>query len=195
MSAKPLLLYLHGFLSSPQSKKAQQTLAYCAQIGLADSIEIPELDAGPAEAIKQLRKIILSHENRSIMLIGSSLGGYYASYLAEQYGFPAALINPAVRPFERWESHLGEHRNYYSDKIHLVTPEHIEELKLLDSPRLTRLRNILLLVQTGDETLDHRLALDKFASSPTILRQGGNHSYENFDQELPAIFEFLLSRI
>lgn len=125
----------------------------------------------------------------------SSLGGFYATYLAEEYGFPAALINPAVRPFELWQQHLGQHRNYYTDEIHTVTKKHIEELKELDKSQLQYPRNIMVLLQSGDEVLDYTQARDKYKFSKCIVRDNGSHSYENFADELPAIFDFLLSRI
>ena len=195
MSAQPFLLYLHGFLSSPQSKKALQTIAYCEQIGLEDRICVPQMRCGPAETITELRKIVEAHKDQSVMLMGSSLGGYYATYLANEYGLPAALINPAVRPFESWETHLGEHRNYYSDEIHVVTRAHIGELRELDIPVLAVPQNFLVFLQAGDEILDYRQARDKFSSATCIVRPDGSHSYENFTSELPAIFNFLLSRI
>lgn len=195
MSDKPLLLYLHGFLSSPHSKKAQQTLKYCQEIGLGDSIQIPTLGSCPAATIAQLQSIIEAHEADKLMLMGSSLGGFYATYLSEIYQAPAVLVNPAVRPFEHWEKHIGEHKNYYSDEVHLVTESHIDELRNLFVKELTKPDNIMALVQTGDETLDYRLAVEKFADAHCLVRKGGNHSYENYESELPMIFEFLLSRI
>jgi len=127
----PVLLYLHGFLSSPLSQKAQQTVKYCEQIGLGKFISVPTLDVAPADTIDQLKSLLDSFEREKIMLMGSSLGGYYASHLSETYNAPAVLINPAVRPFEHWEQHIGEHKNYYSDEVHIVTEAHIEQLKSL----------------------------------------------------------------
>jgi uncharacterized protein len=195
MSADPFVLYLHGFLSSPESKKAQQTIAYCEEIGLQQRIAVPQMRNGPAATIRELRVLIEAHQQDQIVLIGSSLGGYYATYLSEEYGIPAVLINPAVRPYELWETHLGEHRNYYSNEIHIVSREDIEELKDLEISPLKNPANFMLFVQTGDETLDYRQALEKFSSSSRVVRENGNHSYENFKLELPAIFDFLLSRI
>ncbi len=150
MSTKPFLIYLHGFLSSPLSKKAQQTIHYCDQVGLADSIAVPQLRNGPSESIEELRAIIRAHETDKVVLMGSSLGGYYATFLAEEYGFPVVLINPAVRPFEFWRTHIGEHKNYYSDDVHIVTEKHIQELKDLEIINLTTPDNFMVLVQTGD---------------------------------------------
>lgn len=195
MSVKPTVLYLHGFLSSPQSVKAQQTLRYCEQRGIADNVLIPQMRHGPSQTMVELRVIIEAQNFATLVLIGSSLGGYYATYLAEEYGLPAALINPAVRPFELWQQHLGQHRNYHTDEIHTVTKKHIEELRELDRSELQYPKNIMLLLQTGDEVLDYTQALEKFNSSLSIVRENGNHSYENYADDLPAIFDFLLGRL
>ncbi|MFT6094828.1 MAG: putative esterase YcpF (UPF0227 family) [Pseudohongiellaceae bacterium] len=150
---------------------------------------------GPAQTAAELCQLIESKENAEIVLMGSSLGGFYATYLSQKYDLPAVLINPAVRPFELWEKHIGEHRNYYTDEIHTVTKEHIGELKGIDVEALKEPENFLVLVQTGDETLDYNHAVEKFSDANCLVRQGGNHSYENYLEELPLIFEFLLSRI
>ena len=194
MSPTATLLYLHGFLSSPQSKKAQVTQQYCQRTQCVEQMVTPELAWGPAAAMAQLRAIMASLEG-NVILIGSSLGGYYATYLAAQYSVPAALVNPAVRPFDRWENYLGEHKNFYSDAVHQVTREHIAELKKLDVPDLQNPQDFLLLVETADETLDYRHAVSKYAKCRQIVHEGGNHSYVNYEADLPVIFEFLLSRI
>tara|TARA_B100001059_G_scaffold164509_1_gene164026 strand:+ start:33 stop:635 length:603 start_codon:yes stop_codon:yes gene_type:complete len=189
------ILYLHGFLSAPQSKKAQQTIAYCGQKGMADRIHVPALMQGPAATIHKLSELIRSLPGNSLGLIGSSLGGYYATYLAEAFHLPAVLINPAVGPLEFWESHLGEHKNYYSDHLHVVTPRYIEELRSLERNLLQYPENFMVMVQTGDETLDYRKAVSKFSDSRLVIRENGDHSYQGYDRELPDIEAFLLSRI
>lgn len=192
---KPLLLYLHGFLSSPQSQKAQQTIKYCQQIGFGNFIKVPRLSGGPAEIIAMINSLLEAQDKGKLMFIGSSLGGFYATYLAEIYRAPAVLINPAVRPFEYWEKHVGEHKSHYSDDFQVVTKSHIDELRNLFIKELTKPDNIMALIQSGDETLDYRLAVEKFKKAHCIVRENGNHSYENYMAELPMIFEFLLSRI
>jgi len=192
---KPLLLYLHGFLSSPQSQKAQQTIKYCQQIGFENFIKVPRLSGGPAEIIAMINSLLEAQDKGKLMFIGSSLGGFYATYLAEIYQAPAVLINPAVRPFEYWEKHVGEHKSHYSDDVHVVTKSHIDELRNLFIKELTKPDNIMALIQSGDETLDYRLAVEKFKKAHCIVRENGNHSYENYMSELPMIIEFLLSRI
>ena len=124
-------------------------------------------------------------------LIGSSLGGFYATRLAESNNLRAAVINPAVRPCLRWHEYLGIHRNYYSDTLHEVTEQHIRELRELDVDRLAVPENYLLLAQTGDEVLDYRLAEALYQMGTCIIQEGGTHSFENYADFLPVIFDFL----
>ena len=184
------LLYLHGFNSSPLSSKARITFDHCVQLGITDRIAVPELPHIPALAIAQMCEIIEA-QTLPVVLMGSSLGGYYATFLAERYGLRAALINPAVNPAQLWHEHLGENRNYYSGRRYTITKEHVQQLRDIDTTQLARAQNYMLLVQTGDETLDYRLAVDKYKSSTSIIQEGGSHSFENFAQMLPTIFQFL----
>ncbi len=188
------LLYLHGFNSSPLSSKARVTFDYCARLGIADRIAVPELPHVPALAIAQMCEIIEA-QTLPVVLMGSSLGGFYATYLAERYGLKAALINPAVNPADLWHEHLGENRNYYSGRRYTITEEHVQQLRDIDTQQLRHAHNYLLLVQTGDETLDYRLAVDKYKSSTSIIQEGGNHSFENYEAMLPEIFQFFSSPI
>jgi predicted esterase YcpF (UPF0227 family) len=190
-SADLHIIYLHGFLSSPASKKARQTVEYCRQQGLADRLTVPELTGGPAASINQVQSLIDEQRGRQVGLIGSSLGGFYATCLAERNGLKATVINPAVQPCLRWREYLGEHRNYYSDTVHQVTEQHVQELKELDVASLKEPENYLLLAQTGDEVLDYRLAEGLYQMGTCIIQEGGNHSFENFADFLPIIFNFL----
>lgn len=170
-------------------------MAYCAQMGFAENITVPQMNQGPAETIAQLRAVINEFGADKLLLMGSSLGGYYASYLSDLYQAPAVLINPAVRPYELWEDYLGENKNYYSDEIHVVTRAHIDELRQIDISVLSQPKNFKVFLQTGDETLDYRQALKKFGKEQCVVHENGSHSYDDFDRELPAMFDFLLSRI
>ena len=145
--------------------------------------------------MKQLHAIMAEANDQNVVLIGSSLGGFYAMYIAEYYGVPAALVNPATGPFDRWQAYIGEHKNFYSEALITVTSEHVSELESLDVLNLSQPENFLLLVEEGDETLDYRKAVSKYAQSSQIVHTGGNHSYENYAADLPTIFSFLLSRI
>lgn len=189
------ILYLHGFLSSPKSVKAQQVRNYCLAQGL--EVYLPDLGFAPSECMAKMTQLLRkqqSQHGKHCVVIGSSLGGFYATYLAEEFGIRAALINPAVRPYQFWRTHIGHHKNYYSDQVHEVTLEHIEQLKSLDKPKLRVPGNYLLLVQEGDETLDYRQAVDKYRAGPCEIQKNGNHSFENFDRVIPQIFDFLLFR-
>lgn len=183
------VIYLHGFLSSPQSFKARQTLSYCEARGTADRLYVPELTDGPAAVIASLQEYIDRCDEKPA-LIGSSLGGYYATCLAERNGLSAALINPAVRPWERWKEFVGEHKNYYSGKNHIVTEQHVKELQELDHEPLQSPRRYLLMVQTGDEVLDYKMAVEKYRGSTCLVQEGGDHSFRDYATLLPVIFDF-----
>jgi len=185
------VIYLHGFLSSPQSKKAQQTIKYCNKNGLDDRLLVPELNNGPVETMNEIQQCIDSMKGANIGLIGSSLGGYYATCLAEANNLKAVLINPAVLPYRHWGDYIGEHQNYYSDKIHHVTKEHVKELEELDVEDLQFPHNYMLLAQTADEVLDYRLAEARYREGTCIIQEGGNHSFENYAFFLPVMFDFL----
>lgn len=170
-------------------------MSYCKEIGLGERIVIPSINHGPAETIMRLHVLIKELDTDKLVLMGSSLGGYYATYLSEHYQAPAVLINPAMRPYELWKSYLGENRNYYSNEIQLVTEQHIVELRELEITQLSNPSNFKVFLQAGDETLDYRQAAEKFPPSQCAIRENGSHSYDNFEQELPCIFEFFASRI
>lgn len=193
-TSTPYVLYLHGFLSSPQSLKAKQALIYCQQQGI--EIDIPALTEGPAATIAALRERLEAGIARTggAVLIGSSLGGYYATYLANHYGLRAALINPAVRPYLLLRDYLGEQRNYHTGALHEVTEEQMQELLDIEVESLATPENFRVMLQTGDETLDYTEAASKYAQSSLNIHQGGDHSYQGFDNELPQLFAFLLSR-
>ncbi|MCB1672646.1 MAG: YqiA/YcfP family alpha/beta fold hydrolase [Gammaproteobacteria bacterium] len=185
------VIYLHGFLSSPQSKKARQTVEYWRERGREELLLVPELQGGPADSVAQVQAMIEQLPGPPAGIIGSSLGGFYATCLAEQYGLRAVVINPAVQPYRRWREYLGEHRNYYSDSVHVVTEQHVRELEELDVAELQEPDNYLLLAQTGDEVLDYRLAEGLYQMGTCIIQEGGSHSFENYAEFLPIIFNFL----
>jgi len=185
-------LYLHGFLSAPESTKAQQTLAYFRQHLTEQQLLIPALPFSPADAIEVARDALtqLQRNYPEVLIIGSSLGGFYATWLAQQYGVKAALVNPAVRPFDLFEHYLGPNTHYYSGEVHELTSMHIEQLKALYCPVLTNPQRLFLLLQTGDETLDYRLAADYFRACPSWLEAGGDHSFRHFAERLPMLLQW-----
>jgi len=186
------LIYIHGFLSSPQSVKAQQTLEF-VKANFPDLImEVPEVPNYPDEAADLLENIISRHKHKKLRFIGSSMGGYMSTYLLEKYGGKAVLINPAVRPFELLGDNLGDHINPHTDKHFTLDETHIKQLRHLYVDLIKQSKNYWVLLQTDDETLDYRQAELKYTDSKLTIEQGGDHSFQGYENHLQEIFEFLL---
>jgi len=186
-----LLLFIHGFLSSPASQKAQQVAAWCKQHHSAIDYHCPALSAYPDESIEVLENIVQSYTSKPIYIIGSSLGGYYATYLAEKYGLKAVLVNPAVEPFNSIDAYLDiDLKNYHNEEVYRLNRTHMESLRSIYVEEITKPENYWLMVQTGDETLDYRQAVKKYKLCLSTIEQGGDHSFQNFEQWLPKIFDF-----
>ncbi|WP_320819488.1 YqiA/YcfP family alpha/beta fold hydrolase [Thalassolituus sp.] len=186
-------LYLHGFLSSPQSQKAQELRRYFERHLDAQQLSIPTLPFAPTDAIEVANSALTALQSYypKVFLIGSSLGGFYATWLAQQHQVPAVLVNPAVRPFELFEHYLGPHTHYYSGEVHQLTTEHLDQLRRLNVDTVMHPERLLLLLQTGDETLDYRHAAQLYRESPAWLEGAGNHSFERFIERLPQIFHHI----
>ncbi|MEW6993333.1 YqiA/YcfP family alpha/beta fold hydrolase [Colwelliaceae bacterium MEBiC 14330] len=192
---KKKLLYIHGFNSSPLSIKAEQTRHYLAKYFPQVDYFCPQLLTTPAQAISQLEQIICADENDSQwFLIGSSLGGYFASYLAAKYDCLAVLVNPAIAPYELLQDYIGEQKNPYTKEIYQVTAEHMQQLMSLECAAPTiddkQKNNYLVMVQTGDEVLNYQQAVEKYQHCRLIVQEGGDHSFINFAQLLPTICDF-----
>lgn len=192
----PLYIYVHGFNSSPQSMKARVFVEYLQGKGLGDQVMVPELSHWPAEAMEQLRALVEQNQQRSIILLGSSLGGYYSTWLTEHYDHVrTVLINPSVRPFELLPQYLGPNVNLYSGEEYELTQEHLAQLLAINCQEIERPDAYLLLTQTADETLDYREAVEKFSASPQFVQPGGSHGFEQFENLIPAIMAFAEGRI
>ena len=189
------ILYIHGFNSSPLSVKAEQTREYFLQNFPDINFYCPQLASNPKGAIHQLEQIIQSSEvDSSWYLMGSSLGGYFSSYLSEKYNFPSVLINPAIKPFELLKDYYGEQVNPYTEEVYQVTREHMIELKAIEpkSPNFNEQQknNYLVMVQTDDEVLNYQEAVEKYQHCQLVIEQGGDHSFVDFEQHLPEIADF-----
>lgn len=194
------ILYIHGFNSSPLSIKAEQTRRYFHENFPEVNFVCPQLAVSPKEAILQLECIIESStKNESSkhdiwFLIGSSLGGYFSSYLTNKYHLRAVLINPAIKPFALLEDYIGEQRNPYTNIVYQVTEQHMIDLKTIEqsAPKFDdeQKNNYLVMVQTGDEVLDYQQAVEKYQHCRLIVEQGGDHSFVDFDEKLPIIADF-----
>lgn len=181
------LVYLHGFNSAPQSHKAHALQQHLAARGLGRRFECPALPHWPNAAIEVIEREISRH--RQPVLVGSSLGGFYATYLAEKHALRAVLINPAVCPQADLASLVGVQRNLYTGETYELTRAHIDQWRALVQEQIHP-QNYLLMVETGDEVLDYRLAAEKYRGARTIVVEGGDHSFRSFPQHIPALLEF-----
>lgn len=192
MSKPSLLLYIHGFNSSPLSMKASLMREYCQQHRPDIKVIVPQLPCFPQQAAQMLLDIIEQHKDKyQIGLVGSSLGGFMSTWLNSQFGFKAVVVNPAVKPYELLVDYLGEQTNPYTDETYTLEACHIDELKALDVQSITSPDSFWLLQQTDDEVLDFRQAVDKFAEAKQTVEQGGDHSFVGFERYPAEIIKFL----
>jgi predicted esterase YcpF (UPF0227 family) len=189
---QPLILYLHGFTSGPQSRKVQALAARMAARGCADRLLCPQLPASPAQAIALADSLIAEKVGAggTATLVGSSLGGYYATHLAEKHGLKAVLVNPAVVAAIELERYLGPQTWLYSGARFDFTRQHIEELRTLEVQTLADPSRYWLLVETGDATLDYHQAVARYAGARQTVLPGGDHSFTCWDDYLDEILAF-----
>jgi predicted esterase YcpF (UPF0227 family) len=181
-----LIVYLHGFNSSPQSHKAQLLGRFMAERGLGAQFLCPALPPLAAEAIREIGRLPLRGE---VCFVGSSLGGFYATHLAQKHGAKAVLINPAIDPHVGLRAYLGPQRNLHTGQPYDLTEEHLEQWRALYEPRIDPGR-YLLIVETGDEVLDYRKAVARYAGAQQVVVEGGDHSLQSFESHLPRILQF-----
>ena len=183
-------MYLHGFNSSPASKKANQLLAYLAARGLADAFAAPHLHHRPALAMREFEAQYGTCNPDDLTLAGSSLGGFYATYLTEKYGFKSILVNPAVDAHLSLATFIGPQVNLYNGEKYEFTSAHIEELKALAVAIPKRLDRYWLMVETGDETLDYRQAAAFYRGAKQLVIEGGDHGFNAWQSLLPEVAAF-----
>ena len=181
-----MLVYIHGFNSSAASFKARLLRAALAQRGREHEFVCPDLPHCPRDAIEHLERLV---ERARPCLVGSSLGGYYATWLAEKHGVRAVLVNPAVRPYELLSGYVGKQKNLYSGAEYELTPQHLDELRALETDVITPER-YLLVVTTGDEVLDYREAVDKYSRAQQIVVEGGDHGFSTFERHVEPVLRF-----
>jgi predicted esterase YcpF (UPF0227 family) len=186
------VIYIHGFISSPQSHKAQQLGEFVAAQYPDIEYIVPSLANNPGEAGQQLDRLVqdcLQRHPGALGLVGSSLGGFWATVMAERYDLPAVLINPAVAPHNFAEHFIGAHHNPYTGVDFSLTHADIDALRAMAvAPVASR---YWVLVQEADEVLDYRRALDFYHGSKMTVEAGGDHSFQSFERHLPAVMDFL----
>ncbi|MBM7061206.1 esterase [Pseudomonas sp. UL073] len=182
------ILYIHGLNSSPSSLKASQLSALMQRLGRSAELRVPALHHHPREAIGQLEAAI--GELVQPLLIGSSLGGYYATHLAARHGLKALLINPAVNPHRLFDGHLGPQTNHYTGETWQLTDDHVAALAELEVPPPQDPARYQVWLQTADETLDYRQAQAFYRGCALRIEAGGDHGFQRFPAHFPALLAF-----
>jgi predicted esterase YcpF (UPF0227 family) len=188
------IIYLHGFNSSPQSVKGRAIARVAAALPDPPRFHLPALAQHPEQAMREVCAWIDSAgvDRANLALIGSSLGGFYATWLAERYGARAVVINPAIRPAADLRPFVGRQRNPHTGVEYDVTPAHFVELALLEVARITQAERYFLLVRTGDELLDWRVASAFYAGAFQYVAGGGDHGWEDFAAEIASVLGFCM---
>jgi predicted esterase YcpF (UPF0227 family) len=185
-----MFIYMHGFNSSPASFKARALAQRLAARGLPGRFAAPALSHWPPAAIATVEALVAAHAGAPLTLVGSSLGGHYATWLAERHGLRAVLVNPAIRPAELLVAALGPQTNLYSGERYVLTEQHLHELRALDVAAISRPERYLLVVASADELLDTRVALERFRAARAIVHEGGDHGFADFTRYLDAVIDF-----
>jgi len=190
-NSKMVLIYLHGFNSSPQSVKATKMRDFIAQHYPNIMLVMPQIALTPLAAWQQLTQLTAQYKNQHIGFVGSSLGGFFSTLLSNQYGGKAVLVNPAVKPHLIGDVILGEHTHPVSGEVYQVGANEIDQLATLDWDNVAQVKNFWVLLQQDDETLDYRLADSAYQGARVTLEPGGDHGFVGFERYLNAIVEFL----
>lgn len=189
------IIYLHGFRSSPMSIKGQQLQQYCA--GRDDvQVHLPDLNRAPDQVLAQLSQLIENLPSDKVVLVGSSLGGFYTTYLVAKYACPAVLINPAMQPWQLFQDLFGiEQIPLKVTESWILDTDQLQQLQSIADTKLKHADKILVLLQQGDEVLDYHQAQRYYSavhpSSLILTDAGGNHAMDDFEEKLPLVLEFL----
>lgn len=186
------LLYLHGFRSSPQSAKARQVAAWVASNRPALHWWCPQLPPSPAQALRDVMTGLADWPREATAVIGSSLGGFYATVVAERLECPAVLLNPAVEPARDLAAWIGETTAWHGGERIFFRPEYVDELRTLRPERITRPDRYFAVIAQGDEVLDWREMAQRYAGCRVKLIAGGDHALSDFPQaHLGDVIDFL----
>jgi uncharacterized protein len=187
-----VLVYIHGFNSSPASHKARLLRERLRALGHEQQFACPALPHRPAAALKLLEEIVAALPAREVhTLVGSSLGGYYATCLTEKFAsLRAVVVNPAITPAEGLRAYLGAQRNLYTGAEYEFTQQHLDELGAMRVARIGDASRYLLVHSTGDELLDYRIAVDYYRGARQIIHEGGDHGFADFERYVDGVLKF-----
>ncbi len=189
-AARALLVYLHGFNSSPASFKSTLLKQALQSRGLGECFRCPALPHRPAQAVATIEQALTDVDARELTLVGSSLGGYYATYLVEKYGCKAVLLNPAIMPQQDLRAYLGPQRNLYTGEEYLLTETHLSELAALAVPRLAHPERYFLITETGDEIIDYRAGVMRYVGAKQLVIEGGDHAMRDFAKYVDMVLQW-----
>jgi predicted esterase YcpF (UPF0227 family) len=184
----PRIVYLHGFRSSPRSAKARWLALRMNTMGRGAQFICPQLPPSPREAIEMIR--VQFDLQPADTLIGSSLGGYYATWLAERYGCRAVLLNPAIDPAKGLRDHVGLLKMYHSDDTFVFRPEYLDELRAIDVPMISFPQRYYLIAAKGDELIDWRDMVAHYPGARVRVLEGSDHSLTDFADYGYEVLEF-----
>lgn len=192
MTSLTHLLYLHGFRSSPQSAKARLMAAHMAAHHPDVVWLCPQLPPSPREAMEMVRAATAHWPSDTMAVVGSSLGGYYATWVAEQRGCRAVLLNPAVYPARDLEKYIGAQTQWHApEEEFFFQPHYVQELQDLACGALCAPEHYFCIIAQGDEVLDWREMQAHYAACHVLLLEGGDHALSNFATHLPAVMAHL----
>ena len=189
-----LVVYLHGFRSSPRSSKAVMTGEAIRALSTQENpIEwyCPQLLASPKESMDMVERHIEDSKHDQMVVIGSSLGGYYANYLAEKYDCKCVALNPAVRAPRELASHVGMLTSYDTDEPYDFRPEYIDQLKDLQIETITNPSRYFLMAAKGDELLDWHEMVEFYKGAEQLVLEGSDHGISEYSDHLPKVLNFI----
>jgi predicted esterase YcpF (UPF0227 family) len=185
-----MILYLHGFRSSPLSMKSRVTAGRMAQLGRSADFVAPQLPASPKLAMELALDLVRGVPPEQLSIIGSSLGGYYATWLAEKLGCKAVLLNPAIVPRLDLDKHVGVSTEYHSDQPFEFKREYIDELRAFEVERISMPGRYYLLAATGDEVLDYRDMVKHYEGARQHVIEGSDHAISKYAQYVDGVLAF-----
>ncbi|ENU21086.1 hypothetical protein F994_00554 [Acinetobacter bohemicus ANC 3994] len=184
------IIYLHGFQSSPLSIKGQYIQAFCQN---QHHVHLPDLNMPPEQVLAYVSEMIACLDQ--VVLIGSSLGGFYATQLVAKHAVPAVLINPAMRPWQLFHDLFGSELPYVVNAQWTLDQTQLDQLEQMAVPFVQDADKILVLLQQDDEVLDYREAQRYYSNaahqSMIMTEANGNHAMDNFADKIPMALQFL----
>ncbi len=191
------LIYIHGLNSDANSTKGQMLQDWCQANRPEIKVLRPDLNLPPQQVMALLEQAIAQDTHTGV--VGSSLGGFYATACVAKFGVRAVLVNPSVRPFERFKRFFANGATEHTtDTGWHVTPSQLDDLKNLFRPVPPQPDKLLVLLKQGDEALDYREAESYFsqdhAQSALIIEPGGDHFMHDMDTKIPLMINFLFDR-